>query len=541
MNYYDKSYQDYAAGILREEITTISPPKEALVRVALIFPNTYEVGMSNLGFQEVYRLFNNQTEVLCERFFVNPPPFHTIFRSLESGRELRDFDVIAFSVSFEMDYPNIIHFLQQGQMKPLAANRSVRDPLIICGGIITMLNPAPLAPVIDCFLIGEAEKLVEKFIKILLHHKKTGFKSPACLEELATVSHHWVPALEKSPVKRSLKDSRKTPICSRIISPFTHFKNMFLIEVGRACARGCKFCAASHVYRPVKFFPPQTIINSVLNNPFETNKVGLVGSALSDYPHLTEVCQKLVAEKLELGLSSFRLDAIDAQFLEVLEQGGIRSLTLAPEAGSARLRNLIHKQLTDEQIFNTVNAISKSRITTLKFYFMIGLPFEQMPDIEAIIVLMQKITGMLTQRQKVTVSINAFIPKPMTPFQWSPMDSMKNLRQKRKFLINNFRQFKQLTVSFGNIKSEVLQGIFSLGDSKVGHHLVQALRKEGPGEFSLLEQRQLLEEYLYRQKSVTETMPWDFLMEPENRNRLKKRWEESIREADFQVMRPGKG
>jgi radical SAM superfamily enzyme YgiQ (UPF0313 family) len=529
MNYYNKSYQDYSAAILSQEISTISPKKEALLRVALVFPNSYEVGMSNLGFQEVYRLFNAHPEALCERFFLNPPPFHTVFRSIESGREPRDFDVIAFSVSFEMDYPNIVHFLEQVKLAPLATGRNPRDPLIVCGGIVTMLNPAPLAPIMDCFLIGEAEFLIDPLINLLLQHKHHGLKSAECLEELAAGDHRWVPKLEPTPQKKASKDSRQQPIRSCIISPFSHFKNMYLIEVGRACARSCHFCAASEVYRPVKFFDSQTIITAALGNPFQTKRIGLIGSALSDYPNLAEVCRALVAQQCELGLSSFRLDAIDPEFLEILEQGGIRSLTLAPEAGSERLRKLIHKQLTDDQIFSAVEAISKSSISALKFYFMIGLPFELMSDIEAIIILMQKIMRRLNRKYKISISINAFIPKPMTPFQWAPMDSGKNLKHKRKFLTNGLRQFKGVTVVFGNIKGEILQGILSVGNAEVGQRLVQQLAKNGPGEFSLATDENLLEQHLYRPKMVEETLPWDFLLAPQHRISLTQKWQNIVK------------
>jgi len=536
---YHKGYQDYSANILRQERATFTPKKEALLRIALVFPNRYEVGMSNLGFQEVYRLLNAHPEVLCERFFLNSPPLHTIFRALESGREAREFDVIAFSVSFEMDYPNIVHFLTHSRLAPLADERNRRDPLVVCGGIVTMLNPTPLAPIMDGFLIGEAEFLVDHFLAVALPHKPSGLKSAECLEALAASEHVWIPALEPTPLKKVSKDSRREPIHSCIISPLTHFKNMYLVEVGRACARSCHFCAASHVYRPTRFFDSRTIIDAALNNPFGIKRIGLIGSALSDYPHLKELCGALVAQNCELGLSSFRVDAIDADFLKILAQGGIHNLTLAPEAGSERLRQIIHKQLSDEKIFSAIEAISHAPITALKFYFMIGLPFEQMADIEAIVMLMQRILQQLPRNFKISISINAFIPKPKTPFQWAPLDSAHNLKQKRKFLTQGLKQFKQVTVTFGNVKSEMLQGLFSLGDAGVGRRLVQQLTEQKTGEFGLIADENYLQAQIYRTKTHDEVFPWDFLEESPHRMMLLRKWEKIVENQAAAEAAPG--
>ncbi|MGP8330531.1 MAG: radical SAM protein [Methanosarcinaceae archaeon] len=485
--------------------------------------------MSNLGFQEVYRLFNSYPAVQCERCFLYPPPFQDLAQTIESNRNINTYDIIAFSVSFELDYPHILNILKNAQIPFLARERNQWHPLVICGGTITMINPTPIAPLFDAFLLGEAKPLIDDFLKIILAHKKTGLRTIDCLAEIEQHSTFWAPNLHspRKTVKLIQKDHRKVPIQSSIISPHIHFKNMHLIEVGRACGRGCRFCAAGYIYRPARFFSSNKIIELAYKNPFNTKKIGLIGSALSDYPKLTELCQTLVNSDYQLGLSSFRLDVMNSQFLNILEKSGVQSLTLAPEAGSERLRQIIHKQLTDEQIFTAFETISSTSISSLKLYFMIGLPFENKADIEAILEIIRKALRILKPNIRMTVSINTFIPKPMTPFQWCQMDNEKNLKAKRRYLTNELRNMKNVSVTPKSPRTEFLQGLFSLGDARVCSVILQQFEQKKSWNSILSQHRQMLKQVIFRSKPGDENFPWRFLTNPDSTKFLYKIWQET--------------
>lgn len=523
---YSTNFKIYSENVKASETSIVPVKKEALLRIALVFPNQYEVAISNLGFQEVYRLFNSHPGVICERCFLYPPPLQNFSLTLESGRNLREFDIIAFSVSFELDYPNLLQILKNSQLELFASKRDARDPLVICGGVITMLNPMPLAPFIDVFLVGEAETLVNDFLSIMLAHKNQGLKSAACLDSLNQHASFWVPNVPREKEKIIItRDRRAEPIQSSIISSLSHFKNMHLIEVGRACGRGCRFCAAGFVYRPIHFFSASALLERIFNNPFQARRAGLIGSALSDYPDLELLCGKLVENKFGLGLSSFRLDAISPVFVEILEHGGIKSLTLAPEAGSQRLRNIIHKQLTEEQIFSAIQAISNSTIRSLKFYFMIGFPGETRADLDAIVQMMQKIVKIIRSDSKISLSINTFIPKPGTPFQWYPMTTEKSINQKRNYLVDELQKIRRLDVGRKSAREEILQALFSAGNMNVGHVIAEFIQRNTPWSQLIKVNQELIHEAIFRPKNMETAFPWNFITTDVQQKILWKNWE----------------
>ncbi|MBN2090238.1 radical SAM protein [candidate division KSB1 bacterium] len=534
---YSTNFKVYSEKIKASETSIVPVKKEALLKIALVFPNQYAVAISNLGFQEVFRLFNTHPAVVCERCFLYPPPLQNLPLTLESGRNLHEFDIIAFSVSFELDYPNLLQIIQNSQLELFAHQRDDRDPLIICGGVISMLNPLPLAPFIDVFLVGEAETLVGDFLSVMLQYKNQGLKSAACLDSLKQHPSFWVPNDSTGQKEKIIitRDRRAEPIQSSVISSQSHFKNMHLIEVGRACGRGCRFCAAGFVYRPIHFFPVATLLDRILNNSFQVKRAGLIGSALSDYPDLELLCGRLVENNFELGLSSFRLDAISTDFVNILEKGGVKSLTLAPEAGSQKLRNIIHKQLTEEQIFSAIQAISKSAIRSLKFYFMIGFPGEYPGDLDAIVQLMQKIVKIVRSDSKISLSINTFIPKPGTPFQWSPMTEEKLINQKRNYLINELKKIKRLEVGRKSAREEILQALFSAGNIEIGRLIAEYVTGKASWSQLLKANQELVTKLIFHPKDIKTAFPWDFLMTDEQRKTLWKNREKVKFDVDDQV------
>lgn len=532
-----QNFKEYTQRLLATEKSQVTVKAEALLRVALVFPNAYEVGMANLGFQEVYRLFNIHPAVSCERCFLYATPFEKVAQTLETGRPLREFDLIAFSVSFELDYPNVAQILQNSRLALRATTRNHRDPLILVGGTVTLINPTPLAPLIDVFILGEATDILADFIGMLAAHKSTGLKSARSLETLAAHPSCWVPNITAASgrLQPNLRKSWITPIQSSILTPASHFKNMHLIEVGRACGRGCHFCAAGFVYRPACYFPWETILAQAQTNPFQTKRIGLIGAALSDYPRLHTLCQALVDDQFELGLSSFRVDAITPDFVKILVAGGIKNLTLAPEAGSLRLRNVIHKQLTAAEIFSAIEALANSTITTLKFYFMIGLPTETDADLEAIVQLMRQAARRLKSNFKINVSVNAFIPKPGTPFQWSALATEKELTRRRNYLIQELHALKRLQLRPKSARIEVLQALFSQGDSRVGEILIEQAEKHLTWTEILKAYRPLVNEFVFREKLQPEPLPWDFLMSTEKKLKLYLTWQKikSVTASEF--------
>jgi radical SAM superfamily enzyme YgiQ (UPF0313 family) len=519
----------FRKNILNSEKNAVVLKSEALLSIALVFPNSYAVGMSNLGFQTVYRLFNVLPGVRCERAFFYKN-FPTITKTLESNQELREFDIVAFSVSFEMDFPNIVQILVNAGITPLAEKRDFREPLIIVGGAVTLLNPAPLAPFVDVFLIGELEPKLNTLQEFLLNSKKQNRFKTEILESLNVSSGFYVPArhTKHQKVQKTFFDLKKmNPHYSPIVGQYSHFKNMFLIEVGRGCGRKCNFCAASFIYHPFRIFPAERIIDSIKSFSLNTKRIGLIGSAISDYVRIRELCLQLVEENYQLGLSSFRLDKIDASFLRILERGKVNTITFAPEAGTERLRKLINKNLSQQQIIKAAEVISQSSVQQVKLYFLIGLPGERWEDIEGIVTLIEKMHNVFSKSKrakKVTISVNTFIPKPFTPFQWSAMDSIDEIQRKRKYLNKKLKAMSGVQISPKSTKEEVLQGIFSLGGKDVGlaiyHKIVDKLEwKQAWAKAGVDEQK-----IIFSAKSYEDELPWDFFESRVTKGNLWKIW-----------------
>ncbi|MBN1352850.1 radical SAM protein [candidate division KSB1 bacterium] len=499
--------------LLRSEQNRVTCNPGANYRIALVYPNRYAIAVANLGFQEVYRLFNAEAAFSCERSFAYEPPFNHFPLTLETQRELNTFDIIAFSLSFELDELNLAQLLHNAKIPIMRSERDENSPLIIAGGIVASLNPAPLTNIVDVFLLGEAEVTIPQFCTKITAHRPGELRSEKCLQDLAELDFCFVPGFTSTHAiiqKASVTGKAFEPVCSSIISPHSHFQNMFCVEVGRACGRGCRFCAAGHACRPIRFHPPENVIAAVRNNPFQAKKIGLIGAALSDYPRLDHVCSTLIDEGYTLGLSSFRMDVITPKFLSHLENANVRSITLAPEAGSERMRKLIHKNLSDEQIYQAIEYLAYSAISNIKLYFMIGLPFENSDDIEAIAKMVQKISSKLTGRE-INVSINAFIPKPFTPFQWAPMDRANSIKRKRNSLYSRLRKIKGVTVSQKSLRSEIMQAVLSLGDSRLGAALARNTAGSANWQTILKQSGIDLDQVIHQTRQYEDKLPWDFI------------------------------
>jgi radical SAM superfamily enzyme YgiQ (UPF0313 family) len=515
------------------------------LEVALVYPNTYEVGTSNLGFQYIYHLFNSFEEVRCERFYWDPGllwSFNEQPVSLEGERNLASFSLVAFSVSFEDDYSNIIRTLIAGGFQPEAEKRGDGFPVLLAGGPCAFMNPEPLATVIDLFALGDGEKLiptvVERWLEVISGSDggkndfleamggEEGFYVPRFLEVKCSddgkVGSFSYLGKRGWRVKRVWSD-RCGENSPRILSPQSHFAEMPLVEVGTGCGRGCRFCAASFIYRP----PRKRTVDEVKRDidrlfPTGNGKIGLIGSALSDYPGLIKILEHIANMGGTVGLSSFRLDGINDSVVELLSRLNVKTLTCAPEAGSHRMREIIRKSLDEDEILESIAVIGRSEIVSLKLYFMIGLPFEIDEDIEAIVCLVKKIKGILRHHRSVTkisLKINPFIPKPFTPFQWSPLEREESLRIKIDFLSKKFRKVNGITMKVGSIRKAVNQAILSRGDRRLSNCLIDAARGGSSLKTSMRRYGIDSQFYLYRSRSEEEIFPWDFVD-----HGIEKRW-----------------
>jgi radical SAM superfamily enzyme YgiQ (UPF0313 family) len=511
--------------------------------VALVYPNAYRLGMANLGLHAVYRLLNADPGVACERVFLAEDGGAP--RSLESGRPLADFDVVAFSLSFEDDYGNVLALLDAGRLPLRAADRDAGHPLVVAGGIAVQINPEPVAPFLDGFLVGEGEELVPAFLAFARAEVPARPPRPALLAALArAVPGAHVPSLydvaysdtrhpqgawvtrfaprDGAPerVRRVYVEDLRKVATSRVVeSPEAQFGDLFLTEVARGCLWGCRFCAAGFVQRPYREVDLETLRAEVKEGLARGQRIGLVGPDTSDYSGLDPLTCFIGEEGGTFSPSSLRVDAITETLARRMADGGERSITIAPEAGTERLRRVINKDFTDDQIVKAAeNALSQG-MQHVKLYFMCGLPTETDDDVlgmarvalrirEEVMLRYAKLRGRMG---RITLSVNPFVPKPWTPFQWQPLAEKGCLEAKRKLLERTLRP-KGIDVDFLSPREAYLQTLLSRGDRRCADLLELAHRETG-GDLrkALLRWPHDPDFFVLREAGVEERLPWDFL------------------------------
>ena len=547
------------AELLNAEIGTIRKVGPGRISIALVYPNSYHVGMSNLGFQVVYRLLNRIDDVVCERAF---SPVKKTFRtdgitSFESGKPLREFDVIAFSVSFENDYPNVLRTLETAGLPLQSQDRQTQHPLVIAGGVACFLNPEPLSPFIDCFLIGEAEVMLEDFCSHLLADGFT--KGDERWSILATCARQvpgvYVPRfyrpvynsqgflttmdpLEDVPNKITrtyVKNVSVVPTCSTIVTPHTAFDHTFLIEVSRGCPHGCRFCTAGFIYRPPRFRPLSLLQTCIKDGTAMTDRIGLAGAAVSDLPEIRELCKHAQKENTRISFSSLRADALDEDLLAVLDHSRVKTATIAPDAGSERMRRVINKGIDEETILEAASLLVSKGIPNLKLYFMVGLPTETGDDVEAIVILCKKIKHVFLRESRgkgrigdITVSLNSFVPKPVTPFQWAAMDEIKILKKKIRHVKNGLKKVPNIRVHADIPRWAYIQALLSRGDRRVADHLLLANQNDQNWPQTLKESPINADFYALRERPHTEALPWDFIDHGINKSFLIREYKKAL-------------
>ena len=445
----------------QKEVGYIRKPHTDRLRVALAFPNTYYVGMSNLGFQTVYQLFNAHDDTVCERIFLPPKQqlkeqlaSKTPLITLESQSLARDFDVIAFSVSFEWDYTNILTMLRLAGVPVRAADRTARDPLVVIGGAVTFVNPEPLALFADVIAAGEGEQLVPELIasyreeggrRDLLKSLagKRGFYIPSFYDveyqNDGTIAR-WIPKEDTgapAAVKKAALPTTEAvdPPCTGIFTPDTEFGSRFLVEVVRGCANLCRFCWAGYNYLPVRAFPADRILQRAREARAHARQAGLVSIALCDHPEIDRILTGLAEMGYSISPASLRLDDLTETIVRQLRASGEKTLTIAPETGSDRLRRVINKTVTNDEILDRAELIFASGIENLKLYYMIGLPTETDEDLVAIRDLTLQLREIMMKHAmgkgqvgRIIGSVNPLVPKPSTAYQWLPMEDPVDCR-----------------------------------------------------------------------------------------------------------------
>lgn len=559
--------------LISKEKGTIFKEPGGKINICLAYPNKYHVGMSNLGFQGIYTLLNERNDVLCERsFFPDDEDIDEYTRtetelfSLESKRPLNRFDMVAFSVPFENDYPNILKMLELSHIPfrasdrndphPYRTFRKAQYPLLLLGGVCAFFNPEPLSDFFDICFIGEAEEMLHEFLdaykksetRVELYKNAIGIEGVYIpgfynvrYKENENVTLPFIPSYQgrgtkkipSPPVgegkgegerlswqilrrekivdeapetikKRYIKDISVHRFKPSIITPETEFSEMYLIEAMRGCPWKCRFCVAGHIYNPPRG-KDLTAIKEEINDALKlTERIGLIGPSLTDYPYAEDV---LKIEGVDFSITSLRASPKSAGLVGLLK--GHKSISIAPEAGTERLRKVIDKKITEDDIIETSRLILSEGIENLRLYFMIGLPTETDEDIKGIGDLVKKIRD-ISRKGNIILTLSTFVPKPFTPFQWHPMERMDVVKGRLKAIKKMLLSTRGVKVFHDVPKYAYMQGLFSMGDRRISKVLETMLKIHDWGKACTASGIDP-DFYMMRKKDFSENLPWDFI------------------------------
>ena len=556
-----KDLIDRLQELYKDEDSRVTVNPHAGQKVAIVYPNTYFVGMSNLGLHIIYEEINLRNDSVCERIFLPEKKeleaydkTKTPLMSVETQRPMHQFDVVAFDVTFEMDYFHIPLMLRHGRVPIMGKDRTEFDPIVIAGGPCATFNPEPFADFIDAFIIGEGEGIVSRVLDIIRDGKMEGLDRHAILRQLANISGVYVPSLyvpiysddgefkgyhiaEGAPttIKRHfemLTSGGETVVATN----YTEFGAMYIIEVARGCGRHCRFCMAGYCFRVPRVRPLDILKEGVDRAEKLGKKVGLMGAAISDYPEVDELVTYIRSKDMRYSCASLRADSLTQAVVDGLADSGQKTITIAPETGSERLRRVINKGISEEHLKNAATLSAKSGIQHMRLYIMIGLPTETDEDIEAIVGLAERTQAHMAEvgcKGRLTLSINPFIPKPFTPFQWMAMDNQKTVEKKLQYIKKALQKNRRIEVLVESPKEAYIQGVLARGDRRLGAVLAACAADRGSKSFKAEMKAAGLDmdEMNYRERSFDEFLPWSHLDMGMDDGYLEMEWKRSVDEA----------
>ncbi len=524
--------------------------------VALLYPNKYAVGVSSLGFQLVYALLNDQDGLVCERFFL-PEDGNSELRSFESGRALGEFPLLFYSISFEHDYVNIARLLLAGGVPLMATDRrddliSVRNPLVIGGGVATFMNPEPIAPFTDLFILGEAEGILPDLLPQLMESVGTKCRSELLLSIQKDVSGSYVPALHVPQYDREtgrlcgslpaagvrprvfkvvLHDVKKAAH-SQLLSPRAEFASLYVTELGRGCSRGCRFCAAGFIYRPPRLWSADAVVSGLEDRKADVQRIGLLGMEMADQKELETLSSYLLDSGCSLSFSSLRADRISGPLLKLLGESGLKSVAIAPDGASERIRRVINKNISEEDILLAVERLGAVGLHKLKLYLMIGLPTETYDDLSEMLDLIHKIRQRMLPLGRargrlceISLSVNCFAPKPWTPFQYHPFGglelaegengsakaALQSLKAKIAFLKKGLRNVANVQINHDKPENVLFQAVLARGDRRLAAVLAEMARRGTSWKQAMRKEGLNPESYAVHQYGKQEYLPWHII------------------------------